>query len=95
MRYLIILIFINLFAHPLNLTKMEINTTNHTLFMRFAIFNIYKAFHKEEFNKTELNNYILKHIKIDDCKIVPFKGFWVELDGSTKNKTVKLLIPKE
>ena len=30
-----------------------------------------------------------------NCKIVPFKGFWVELDGSTKNKTVKLLIPKE
>jgi len=73
MRYLIILIFINLFAHPLNLTKMEINTTNHTLFMRFAIFNIYKAFHKEEFNKSEVNNYILKHIKIDNCKIVPFK----------------------
>jgi len=30
-----------------------------------------------------------------NCKIVPFKGFWVELNGSTKNKTVKLLIPKE
>jgi len=29
------------------------------------------------------------------CKLVPFKGFWIELHGSTKNKTVKLLIPKE
>jgi len=73
MRYLIILIFINLFAHPLNLTKMEINTTKNQLFMRFAIFNVYKAFHKEEFNKTKVNNYILKHIKIDNCKIIPYK----------------------
>ncbi len=30
-----------------------------------------------------------------NCKLVPFKGFWVELHGPTKNKTVKLLIPKE
>jgi hypothetical protein len=30
-----------------------------------------------------------------DCKLVPYKGFWVELHGKTKNKTVKLLIPKE
>lgn len=29
------------------------------------------------------------------CKLVPFKGFWIELHGSTKGKTVKLLIPKE
>ena len=30
-----------------------------------------------------------------DCKLVPFEGFWVELHGPTKGKTVKLLIPKE
>jgi len=30
-----------------------------------------------------------------DCKLVPFKGFWVELHGPTKGKSVKLLIPKE
>ncbi len=30
-----------------------------------------------------------------ECKLVPFKGFWVELHGPTKNKTVKLLIPQE
>ena len=29
------------------------------------------------------------------CKLIPFEGFWVELHGSTKNKSVKLLIPKE
>jgi len=30
-----------------------------------------------------------------DCKLVPFEGFWIELHGKTKGKTVKLLIPKE
>jgi len=29
------------------------------------------------------------------CKLLPFKGFVVELHGNTKGKTVKLLIPKE
>ena len=29
------------------------------------------------------------------CKLLPFDAFWVELHGSTKNKIVKLLIPKE
>jgi len=29
------------------------------------------------------------------CKLEPYKGFWVILHGKTKNKTVKLLIPKE
>jgi hypothetical protein len=38
------------------------------------------------------------YITCDDtmeCKLVPFKGFWIELHGATKGKTVKLLIPKE
>ena len=42
----------------------------------------------------ESNSYIT----CDDtmiCKLVPFKGFSVELHGATKNKTVKLLIPQE
>jgi hypothetical protein len=29
------------------------------------------------------------------CKLVPFEGFWIQLLGKTKNKTIKLLIPKE
>jgi hypothetical protein len=70
MRILLFLFFaINLFAHPLNITKMELNLDDDTFFMRYAIFNIYKAFHKEEFNKTKVNNYVLKHIKINNCKI--------------------------
>ena len=28
------------------------------------------------------------------CKLLPFKGFHIELHGPTKNKTVKLLIPE-
>lgn len=42
----------------------------------------------------ESNSYVT----CDDtmsCKLVPFKGFSVELHGATKNKTVKLLIPQE
>ncbi len=42
----------------------------------------------------ESNSYIT----CDDtmiCKLLPFKGFSVELHGATKNKTVKLLIPQE
>jgi hypothetical protein len=38
------------------------------------------------------------YITCDDtmeCKLVPFKGFWIELHGKTKGKSVKLLIPKE
>jgi len=29
------------------------------------------------------------------CMLIPYKGFWVELQGPTKNKKVQLLIPKE
>jgi len=29
------------------------------------------------------------------CWLVPYKGFWIELQGPTKAKSVKLLIPKE
>jgi len=28
------------------------------------------------------------------CKLEPYKGFWVRLNGTTKGKSVKLLIPK-
>jgi hypothetical protein len=28
------------------------------------------------------------------CMLVPYKGFWIELQGPTKGKSVKLLIPK-
>ena len=73
MRILFFFVFVNLFAHPLNITKMKLNLDNNTFFMRYAIFNIYKAFNKEEFNQKEINSYILNHIKIDNCKIIPTK----------------------
>jgi len=28
------------------------------------------------------------------CKLVPYKGFWIEMQGSSKGKDIKLLIPK-
>ena len=60
---------VNIFAHPLNITKMELDVNQSKFFMRFAIFNIYKAFGKEDIDKKQINNYILKHIQIDNCKI--------------------------
>jgi hypothetical protein len=30
-----------------------------------------------------------------NCMLEPYKGFWIELHGPTKDETVKLLIPKE
>ena len=70
MRIILFFFFaLNLFAHPLNITKMTLDTNNSTLFMRYAIFNIYKAFGKEEFDKKKVNRYVLNHIKIDNCKI--------------------------
>lgn len=71
MKIILFLLFsLNLFAHPLNLTKMELNLDNNRFFMRYAIFNIYKAFNKEEFNQTKVNQYVLNHIKINNCKII-------------------------
>ena len=73
MRILLFILFsLNLYAHPLNITKMtlDMNKSIPTLTMRFAIFNIYKAFHNDKFNETKTKNYILKHIKIDGCKII-------------------------
>lgn len=29
------------------------------------------------------------------CKLLPFEAFWLEMHGSTKNKIIKLLIPKD
>lgn len=29
------------------------------------------------------------------CKLVPFKGFWIQLTGKTKGSSVKLLVPEE
>ena len=74
MRVLLLFILaLNLYSHPLNITKMTLYENKSTLFMRFAIFNIYKAFHKEEFDKKQVTNYILEHIKISNCKIIPKK----------------------
>jgi hypothetical protein len=50
---------------------LDINKTLPTLYIRFAIFNIQKALHKKNFSNKEIQSYILKHIKINNCKIIP------------------------
>ena len=41
------------------------------------------------------NGYTTCDDTMTSCQLEPYRGFWVELHGSTKGKTVKLLIPKE
>jgi len=41
------------------------------------------------------NDYATCDDSMTECTLIPFKGFWIELHGAAKNKTVKLLIPKE
>jgi len=75
MKFFLIFSFVTLFAHPLNLTKMTLDLNNSSLYMRFAIFNVFTAFKTEEFNKTKTTEYVLNHIKIDNCQIIPKKIF--------------------
>ena len=44
---------------------------------------------------TNSNGYTTCDDSLTTCMLEPFKGFWIELRGPTKGKTVKLLIPKE
>ena len=32
---------------------------------------------------------------LGSCQLLPYRGFWIELRGPTKNKIVQLLVPKE
>ncbi|WP_024791227.1 hypothetical protein [Lebetimonas sp. JS032] len=67
-KIILLIIFILLNAHPLNITKMtlDLNKTIPTLYMRFAIFNMQKALYKENISNKEIQSYILNHIKIDN-----------------------------
>ena len=49
-----------------------------------------------EADETSNNGYTTcDDITPGGCKLEPYKGFWLILHGKTKNKTVKLLLPKE
>lgn len=41
------------------------------------------------------NGYTTCDDTMTSCLLEPYRGFWIELHGPTKGKTVKLLIPKE
>ena len=41
------------------------------------------------------NDYATCDDTMAGCLLEPYKGFWIELYGPTKGKSVKLLIPKE
>ncbi|WP_459978130.1 HupE/UreJ family protein [Nautilia lithotrophica] len=75
-KILFILIGVYVFAHPLNLTKMDFNLSSKIFHLRFVSYNIEKVFSKEFENekeisdfKKEIANYTKKHLIIKGCKL--------------------------
>ncbi len=85
MKYLLLLVtFLNLFAHPINLTKMDFNLTNKIFHLRFISFNMEKSLHKTYNDEKEIKNdasmifkYTKQHLKIysndKQCLLIPQK----------------------
>jgi len=60
-----LLIFVtSLFAHPLNLTKMDLNLSSKILHLRFVSFNVEKVFHKSYENEEQIRKDAPKIIKL-------------------------------
>jgi len=78
MKVLLCLIsFLFLYAHPVNLTKMLWDINNSVFKLRFVSYNLNKPFNEEidaeNFDKQKVFNYTLKHLKIENCKLIPLK----------------------
>jgi len=75
---LIILFVTNiLYAHPVNLTKMTWNVKKNEFKLRFVSYNLNKPFNSEvdaeNLNRSKVFAYTLKHLKINNCKLIPEK----------------------
>jgi len=77
-KILILFFFIFLHAHPINLTKMDLNLTNNILHVRFVSFNIEKTYNIEYQNeksiqndKNRIINYTKKHLVFKKCNLIP------------------------
>jgi len=77
MRFLIILFFVFLSAHPVNLTKMSWDVNDSIFKLRFVSYNLNKPFNAEvdaeNFDKKRVFNYTLKHLQIEGCELIPQK----------------------
>ena len=77
MRYLFFL-FVFLYSHPINLTKMDLNSS--ILHMRFVSYNLEREFSKEYENMDEIKKdtpkiyaYTKKHLLFKNCTLTPLK----------------------
>jgi len=100
--FIVLIFFTSLFAHPLNLTKMDLNLSSKVLHLRFVSFNVERAFNKSYENENEIKKDYLKIINLTKkhlliysenkpCRLKP-------LNFSVKNEIVideyfKLLCP--
>jgi len=78
MKYLFIFFSIFLYAHPINLTKMDFNLTNKVLHLRFVSYNIEKAYNIEypsedaiRADKKRIFDYTKKHLIFKNCHLLP------------------------
>jgi len=78
LRVILLLIsFLFLYSHPVNLTKMSWDLNRSIFKLRFVSYNLNKPFNEEvdaeNFDKQKVFNYTLKHLKIENCKLIPLK----------------------
>jgi len=68
------------FAHPVNVTQMDLNLTNKSLFVSFYLTNLFRGTKKyyknnEEIyaDKQKIHDYTLKNLQFKDCNLIPYK----------------------
>ncbi len=75
--FIVLVLLSFLYAHPVNLTKMSWDVKKNEFKLRFVSYNLNKPLKEEvdaqNFNKTKVFNYTLKHLRIDGCKLIPEK----------------------
>ena len=78
MKILLFLVsFLFLYSHPVNLTKMSWDVNKSIFKLKFISYNLNNPFNSEvdaeNFDKQKVFNYTLKHLKIENCKLIPLK----------------------
>jgi len=74
--FIYLLFAAGLYAHPVNLTKMDLNLSDKTLHLRFVSYNMEKVFGKEFENVREIEKeqkniaeYTKRHLLINGCRL--------------------------
>ena len=73
--FIVLVLLSFLYAHPVNLTKMTWDVKKEEFKLRFVSYNLNKPFNQEvdaqNFDKTKVFDYTLKHLKIEGCELIP------------------------